>query len=53
MVGAIEGFKFCLFGGDLIYNLNYFILSIVVSFLFLFIGIKYFFKFERSFVDYV
>ncbi len=53
MVGAIDGFKYCLFGGDAIYNMNYFILSIVVSFLFLGIGIKYFFKFERSFVDYI
>lgn len=53
MVGAIDGFKYCLFGGDTIYNINYFILSIGVSFLFLFIGIKYFYKFERNFVDYI
>ena len=53
MVGAIDGFKYSLFGGNAIYDLNYFILSIGVSFLFLCIGIKYFFKFERSFVDYI
>lgn len=53
MVGAIDGFKYALFGGDAIYNTGYFLLSIVVSFLFLIIGIKYFFKFERSFVDYM
>jgi lipopolysaccharide transport system permease protein len=53
MVGAIDGFKYALFGGDAIYNMNYFILSICVSFLFLFIGVKYFYKFERSFVDYI
>lgn len=53
MVGAIDGFKYALFGGDAIYNINYFILSICVSFLFLFIGVKYFYKFERSFVDYI
>lgn len=53
MVGAIDGFKYALFGGEAIYNLNYFILSICVSFLFLFIGVKYFYKFERSFVDYI
>lgn len=53
MVGAIDGFKYALFGGEAIYNVNYFILSIVVSFLFLFIGIKYFYKFERNFVDYI
>ncbi len=53
MVGAIDGFKYCLFGGEAIYNWTYFVLSIVVSFIFLFIGIKYFYKFERSFVDYI
>jgi lipopolysaccharide transport system permease protein len=52
MVGAIEGFKYCLFGGDAIFDLKFF-LSIVVSFLFLFIGVRYFFKFERNFVDYI
>jgi lipopolysaccharide transport system permease protein len=53
MVGAIDGFKYCLFGGDAIYNMNYFIVSLCVSFLFLFIGIRYFYKFERSFVDHI
>lgn len=53
MVGAIDGFKYCLFGGEMIYNLPYFIVSIAVSFLFLIIGLKYFYKFERSFVDYI
>lgn len=53
MVGAIDGFKYALFGGHAIYNMEYFILSVCVSFVFLFIGIKYFFKFERSFVDYI
>ena len=53
MVGAIDGFKYALFGGEAIYNINYFILSICVSFLFLFIGSRYFYKFERSFVDYI
>ena len=53
MVGSIEGFKYSLFGGEAIYDMNHFILSIVVSCLFLFIGVKYFYKFERSFVDYI
>lgn len=53
MVGAIDGFKYALFGGSAIHHTGYFILSITVSFLFLIIGIKYFFKFERSFVDYM
>jgi lipopolysaccharide transport system permease protein len=53
MVGAIDGFKYALFGGESIYNMSYFLLSLTVSFLFLIIGIKYFYKFERSFVDYI
>lgn len=53
MVGAIDGFKYALFGGESIYNMSYFLVSLTVSFLFLFIGIKYFYKFERSFVDYI
>ena len=53
MVGAIDGFKYALFGGGAIYDMNYFLISIVVSFLFLFVGIKYFYKFERNFVDYI
>ena len=53
MVGAIDGFKYSILGGDAISNGYYFFLSIGVSFLFLFIGIKYFYKFERNFVDYI
>jgi len=53
MVGAIDGFKYALFGGEAIYNINYFIASMCMSVLFLFIGIKYFYKFERDFVDYI
>ncbi len=53
MVGAIDGFKYALFGGDAVYNIYYFVLSICVSILFLFIGVKYFYKFERNFVDYI
>lgn len=53
MVGAIDGFKYALFGGEAIYNINYFIASICMSFLFLIIGVKYFYKFERNFVDYI
>lgn len=53
MVGAIDGFKYALFGGEAIYNSTYFIASVAMSFLFLFIGMKYFYKFERDFVDYI
>lgn len=53
MVGAIEGFKYCLFGGEQLFELWYYGISVLVSVLFLIIGIKYFYKFERSFVDYI
>ena len=53
MVGMIDGFKYCLIGGDGIYSIPYFLISIGISFLFLFLGIKYFYKFERNFVDYI
>jgi len=53
MVGAIDGFKYALFGGDAVFNSGYFIVSVTMSFLFLFIGLKYFYKFERDFVDYI
>jgi len=53
MVGAIDGFKYVLFGSQAIYNVYYFIASIGMSFIFLIIGIKYFYKFERDFVDYI
>lgn len=52
MVGAIEGFKYSLFGGDAIYDIR-FLFSVAVSFLFLVIGIRYFYKFERNFADYI
>jgi lipopolysaccharide transport system permease protein len=53
MVGAIDGFRYALFGGDAIYDMRFFTLSIGVSFLFLIVGINYFYKFEKSFVDYL
>lgn len=53
MVGAVDGFKYCLFGGDAIYDSTYFAVSIAVSFLFLFIGMRYFYKLERSFADFI
>ncbi len=53
MLAAIDGFKYSLFGTSIVYNSNYFLISISVSFIYLVIGIKYFFKFERNFVDYI
>ncbi|MES2680306.1 MAG: ABC transporter permease [Bacteroidota bacterium] len=53
MVGAIDGFKYCLFGDTIGYNAGYFVLSLASSFIFLLIGITYFYKFEKDFVDYI
>jgi lipopolysaccharide transport system permease protein len=53
MVAAIDGFKFCLFAEPITYNPIYFFVSIVSSFIFLFIGVNYFYKFEKNFVDYI
>jgi lipopolysaccharide transport system permease protein len=53
MVGAIDGFKYCLLGDATALNTPYFMVSIAVSFSFLWIGVKYFYKFERNFVDYI
>lgn len=53
MTGAVDGFKFALFGDAIQYNLWYFVMSLSVSFIFMFIGLKYFYKFERNFVDYI
>lgn len=53
MAGSIEGFRYCLLGAGSTIDLPYFILSVVVSFAFLFIGVRYFYKFERDFVDYI
>lgn len=53
MVSAIDGFKYCLFGTPIAYNYIYFILSLASSLVLLVVGIKYFYKFERDFVDFI
>lgn len=53
MVGAIDGFKYALFGTPVNYNPVYFGVSLFSSFVFLYIGIRYFYKFEKDFVDYI
>lgn len=53
MVGAIEGFRYSLLGGAYQIDAICFLISLPISFLFLFLGIKYFYKFERNFVDYI
>ena len=49
MVGVIDGFRWCILGDTM--NWNSFIFSVLISFLFLFLGVVYFRKMERTFAD--
>lgn len=53
IVGVIDGFRWCILGGSTpLYSTGFFI-SIAISILFLFIGVRYFRKMERSFADVI
>lgn len=53
MVGVIDGFRWCILGGDTTLYMPGFILSVVISILFLILGIWYFRKTEKSFADII
>ncbi len=53
MVGVIDGFRWCILGGDTSIYLPGFFISIAISILFLFLGIWYFRKTEKSFADVI
>lgn len=53
MVGALEGFRYSLFGSSHPFDWTGFSISVVSSLIFLIVGIKYFYRFERNFVDYI
>jgi lipopolysaccharide transport system permease protein len=53
MVSAIDGFKFLLLGSELGYDMIYFIQSALSGMVLLWIGLRYFYRFERNFVDYI
>lgn len=53
MVSAIDGFKFLLIGSELGYDMFYFIQSALTGIVLLWIGLRYFYRFERNFVDYI
>ncbi|MBD0283839.1 MAG: ABC transporter permease [Flavisolibacter sp.] len=52
MVGVIDGFRWCILGENNIY-LAGFIISIIVSILFLLLGVKYFRNTEKTFADHI
>jgi lipopolysaccharide transport system permease protein len=53
MVGVIDGFRWCIIGGTSAIYLPGFLLSIGVVALFLWIGVAYFRRTERSFADLI
>lgn len=53
MVGVIDGFRWCILGGQTTIYLPGFLLSIGISLLFLFLGIRYFRRMEKSFADVI
>ncbi len=53
MVGVIDGFRWCILGGETTLYLPGFLTSIGISLLMLFAGIRYFRKTERGFADII
>lgn len=53
MVGVIEGFRWAILGGEVQIHMPAFILSIVLSAGFLWAGIRYFRRMEKSFADVI
>lgn len=53
MVGVIDGFRWSMLGGSVSLHVPEFLSSIAVSVLFLFVGIWYFRKMERTFADVI
>ncbi len=53
MVGVIDGFRWSLLGGSVELQWPVFLASISVSFIFLFIGIWYFRRMEKTFADVI
>lgn len=53
LVGILDGFRFCFFGGEAIQSVPLFLGSVGITILFLIIGLRYFYRFEKSFADYI
>ena len=53
VVGVIDGFRWCVLGGDSQLYAPGFLLSLVVVALFLWLGIVYFRRTERTFADLI
>ena len=53
MVGVIDGFRWCILGGETNLHATEFIFSIVISIISLILGIWYFRKMEKTFADLI
>ena len=53
MVGVIDGFRWCILGGSTTLYIPGFLMSIGITVLFLFVGIWYFRRMEKSFADVI
>jgi lipopolysaccharide transport system permease protein len=53
MVGVIDGFRWCILGGNTTLYIPGFLMSIGITVLFLFVGVWYFRKMEKSFADVI
>jgi len=53
MVGVIDGFRWCILGGESQLHMHSLIASIIISILFLILGVWYFRKMEKSFADVI
>lgn len=53
IVGIMDGFRYSFFGGNMIYDWTMFAASIILTFVMLIIGVKYFLRFEKTFADYI
>lgn len=53
MAGIIDGFRWCILGGDTPLHIQEFVASLIISILFLYIGIWYFRRMEKSFADVI
>ena len=53
MVGVIDGFRWCLLGGESQLYLPGFLLSLAVVAAFLWLGVVYFRRTERTFADLI
>ncbi len=52
-VFMLNAFKYCIYGNFDYFNPLYFVVSLIITFLVLFVSIKYFLNFEKSFADYI